>query len=190
LIIAACSSAALVAQIPSAVTVSGLDNQIYVGYVQTKFDYEIHTSQGDQVVTTSGFSVQYNNRIRDHLILSGMYSYGSGSLAGQSLTTVAFGGGFVQPIWKLEPYGQVLVGVSRLSSTGDLYLSSTPSTSFTYILEAGVDLTVHGRWGVRPIYIQNQYLSFGPIGSTYRNLGSGILYRFGSNYYGRHKNGY
>ena len=34
--IAAATAPAVLAQIPSAVTVSGLDNQIYVGYVYTK----------------------------------------------------------------------------------------------------------------------------------------------------------
>jgi len=187
--IAAATAPAVLAQIPSAVTVSGLDNQIYVGYVYTKFDYELLTSQGDQVITTSGVSVQYNNRVHDHLIITGLFSHGSGALAGQQLTTVAAGGGFVQPVWRLEPYGQVLGGLARLSSTDDLYLSSQPSSSFTYILQAGVDLTLRGRWGVRPIYIENQYLSYGPNRSTYRILGAGILYRFGSNSYARHTNG-
>lgn len=189
LAILAAGSATLWAQMPSAVTVSGLDNQIYVGYVYTKFDYEIATQQGDQVVTTSGVSVQYNNRSRNHLMLTGLVNYGSGSLAGQSLTTAALGGGFVQPIWRLEPYVQALAGVARLSSTGDLYLSSGSSMSFTYIFQAGVDLSVHGGWGVRPIYVENQYLSFGPKGSTYQSIGAGVLYRFGSGSYGRHKNG-
>lgn len=187
--IAATGSIALWAQLPSAVTISGLDNQVYVGYVYTKLDYEIFTQQGDKVVTTSGVSVQYNNRSRNHLMITGLVNYGSGSLAGQKLTTVAFGGGLVQPIWRLEPYAQVLGGFARLSSTDNLYLSPGPSTSFTCLLEAGVDLTVRGAWGVRPIYIENQYLSFGPIGSTYRSIGGGVLYRFGSRNYGRHKNG-
>jgi hypothetical protein len=187
--IMATGSIALWAQLPSALTVTGLDNQVYVGYASTKFDYEIFTQQGDKVVTTSGVSVQYNNRNRNHLMLTGLVNYGSGSLAGQKLTTIAFGGGFVQPIGRLEPYAQVLGGLARLSSTDYLYLSPGSSTSFTYLLEAGVDLTVRGAWGVRPIYIENQSLSFGPSGSTYRTIGGGVLYRFGSGTYGRHKNG-
>jgi hypothetical protein len=182
-------STALWAQLPSAVTASGLDNQVYIGYVYTKFDYEIVTQQGDKVVTTSGVSVQYNHRSRNHLILTGLMNYGSGSQVGQKLTTVAFGGGLVQPIGRLEPYAQVLSGVARLSSTDDLYLSSGTSTSFTYLLQAGVDLRVRGAWGIRPIYIEDQHLSFGPIGSNYRSIGGGVLYRFGSGNYARHKNG-
>jgi hypothetical protein len=186
----AATSMPLVAQdLPPAVTVSGLDNQIFVGYAYTKFDYEILTADGDKVLTTSGASIQYNNRVHDHLIFTGMVNYGSGSPAGQTLTTIAFGAGVVQPVWRLEPYGQFLAGVARLTSTDDLYLSSSASTSFTYLLEAGVDLTLRGRWGLRPIYVQSQYLSLGPIGSNYRTIGSGVLYRFGSTSYGRHIHG-
>jgi hypothetical protein len=187
--IAVAGSSALRAQLPSAVTASGLDNQVYVGYVYTKFDYEIVTEQGDKVITTSGVSVQYNHRSRNHLILTGLMNYGSGSQVGQKLTTVAFGGGLVQPIGRFEPYAQLLGGVARLTSTDNLYLSSGPSTSFTYLLQAGVDLRVRGAWGIRPIYIEDQHLSFGPIGSTYRSFGAGVLYRIGSGNYARHKNG-
>jgi hypothetical protein len=187
--IAVAGSTALRAQLPSAVTASGLDNQVYVGYVYTKFDYEIVTEQGDKVITTSGVSVQYNHRSRNHLILTGLMNYGSGSQVGQKLTTVAFGGGLVQPIGRFEPYAQLLGGVARLTSTDNLYLSSGPSTSFTYLLQAGVDLRVRGAWGIRPIYIEDQHLSFGPIGSTYRSFGAGVLYRIGSGNYARHKNG-
>ena len=187
--IAVAGSSALRAQLPSAVTASGLDNQVYVGYVYTKFDYEIVTEQGDKVITTSGVSVQYNHRSRNHLILTGLMNYGSGSQVGQKLTTVAFGGGLVQPIGRFEPYAQLLGGGARLTSTDNLYLSSGPSTSFTYLLQAGVDLRVRGAWGIRPIYIEDQHLSFGPIGSTYRSFGAGVLYRIGSGNYARHKNG-
>jgi hypothetical protein len=187
--IAVAGSTTLRAQLPSAVTASGLDNQVYVGYVYTKFDYEIVTEQGDKVITTSGVSVQYNHRSRNHLILTGLMNYGSGSQVGQKLTTVAFGGGLVQPIGRFEPYAQLLGGVARLTSTDNLYLSSGPSTSFTYLLQAGVDLRVRGAWGIRPIYIEDQHLSFGPIGSTYRSFGAGVLYRIGSGNYARHKNG-
>lgn len=175
---------------PAAVTISGLDNQVYVGYVYTKFDYEIEQLQGNPtVLTTSGVSIQYNNRSRNHLMLTGMVNYGTGTPAGQTLTTVAFGGGLVLPVWRLEPYGQVLLGAARLTSNDYLYLQSGASTGFTYLLQAGVDLTVTRRWGVRPIYVENQYLPFGPIGSTYRNIGAGVLYRFGSARFGPHRNG-
>ena len=173
-----------------AVTVSGLDNQIYVGYEYTHFDYELLTPQGDnQVLHTTGVNAQYNYRGIAGLRITGRGSYGSGATEGQKLLTVAAGGGLTGPIWRLEPYVEVLGGMSRLTSTDNIYLSTGPISSFTYILSGGVDYTLRGRLGIRPIYVELQHLSFGPNGSTYVSTGGGILYRFGSRSFARHRNG-
>ncbi len=172
-----------------ALYVGGLDNQIYFGYESTHFDYELLTPQGDKVLNNGGYSLQYNHRNLNHLRVTGKASYISGPVEGQKLMTVAAGGGLTGVLWRLEPYGELLGGMARLTSTDNIYLSPNSASSFTYILGAGVDFTVTGRWGVRPIYVENQYLSFGPKGSQYRNIGAGVLYRFGSKYYGRHRNG-
>lgn len=177
------------AQIPEAVTATGLDNQIYVGYEYTHYDYELITPQGDKQLKTNGVNVQYNYRSLGHLMITGTARYGSGPEVGQKMTTVGIGGGLVGVIWRAEPYVQVLAGMSRLTSTDNIYLSAAPATSFTYMVGGGIDFTVRGAWGVRPIYFENQYLSFGPVGSKYVNVGGGILYRFGSKSYGRHRNG-
>ena len=177
------------AQIPEAMTVSGLDNQIYIGYEHTHFDYELLTPTGDKPLNNNGINVQYNYRNMQPFRMTGRVSYGSGAVEGQKLITVAGGGGIVIRLWKFEPYGEALAGMSRLTSTDNIYLSQAASTKFTYILSAGVDYTLSGRWGVRPIYVENQYFGYGPNGSQYMSYGAGVLYRFGSKEYGRHRNG-
>ncbi|HEY6375656.1 MAG TPA: hypothetical protein VIX90_09045 [Edaphobacter sp.] len=176
--------------IPRAATVSGEDNQMYVGFEHTRYDYELLTSQGNQVLTTSGVNIQYNYRSRSHVVLTGTMRYGSGPLEGQSMTTIGVGAGLVGNIWRAEPFAQVLGGIARLSSTDNIYLSNSATSSFTTMLGAGVDIPVTGHWGIRPIYIENQFLSFGERRSIYLNLGAGILYRFHSKLDGPHKKNY
>lgn len=176
--------------IPHAVTVSGEDNQIYIGFEHTRYDYELLTAQGNKVLTTSGVNLQYNYRSRDHVILTGTMRYGSGPLAGQSMTTIGAGVGFVANVWRAEPFAQVLGGIARLSSTDNIYLSTSATSSFTTMLGAGVDIPVSRRFSIRPIYIENQFLSFGERRSIYLNVGAGILYRFPSKLSGPHKTNY
>jgi hypothetical protein len=173
--------------IPRAVYVSGHDNQLYIGFEHTRYDYELLTPQGNNVLTTSGVNVQYNYRSRNYVLLTGTMRYGSGPLEGQSMTTVGAGFGLVGDIWRAEPFVQVLGGVARLSSTDNIYQSTSAISSFTTMLGAGVDIPVTERWSIRPIYIENQFLSFGERRSIYLNVGAGVLYRFPSKIAGSHR---
>jgi hypothetical protein len=185
----ACASA-IGQAIPRAVTVSGEDNQLYVGFERTRYDYELLTPQGNQVLTTSGVNIQYNYRSRSYLVLTGTMRYGSGPVEGQSMTTIGVGAGVVGDIWRAEPFAQVLTGIARLSSTDNIYLSNSATSSFTTILGAGVDIPVTEHWGIRPVYIENQFLSFGERRSIYLNMGAGVVYRFHSKLAGPHKRNY
>ena len=173
--------------IPRAATISGEDNQVYVGFEHTHYDYELLTPQGNQVLTTSGVNIQYNYRSRSHVVLTGTMRYGSGPVEGQSMTTIGVGAGLVGDIWRAEPFAQVLGGIARLSSTDNIYLSSSATSSFTTMLGVGVDIPVTGHWSIRPNYIENQFLSFGERRSIYLNLGAGVIYRFHSKLSGPHK---
>jgi hypothetical protein len=176
--------------IPRAVTVSGQDNQVYVGFEHTRYDYALLTSQGNKVLTTSGVNVQYNYRSRNYVVFTGTMRYGSGPVAGQSMTTIGAGFGLVGNIWRGEPFAQVLGGIARLSSTDNIYQSTSGISSYTTLLGAGIDFPISERWSVRPIYIENQFLSFGARGSIYLNVGAGILYRFPSKLPGSHRKTY
>jgi hypothetical protein len=176
--------------IPRAVTVSGQDNQVYVGFEHTRYDYELLTPQGNNVLTTSGVNVQYNYRSRNYVVLTGTMRYGSGPVEGQSMTTIGAGVGLVGSIWRAEPFAQVIGGMARLSSTDNIYQSNSAMSSFTTILGAGVDFPITERWSIRPIYIENQFLSFGERRSIYLNVGAGVLYRFPSKFPGSHRKTY
>jgi hypothetical protein len=176
--------------IPRAVSVSGHDNQVYIGFEHTHYDYELLTPQGNKVLTTSGVNLQYNYRSRNYLVLTGTMRYGSGPVEGQSMTTIGAGFGLVGNIWRAEPFAQVLGGMARLSATDTIYGSTSASSSFTTLLGAGVDISITHHLGIRPIYIENQFLSFGSKGSIYLNLGAGILYRFPSKLDGSHSKTY
>jgi hypothetical protein len=176
--------------IPRAVSVSGHDNQLYVGFEHTRYDYELVTPQGNQVLTTSGVNLQYNYRSRNYVLLTGTMRYGSGPVEGQSMTTIGAGFGLVGNIWRAEPFAQVLGGIARLSSTDNIYLSTSATSSFTTMLGAGVDIPISERWSIRPIYIENQFLSFGEQRSIYLNVGAGVLYRFPSKFPGSHRKTY
>ena len=176
--------------IPRAVTLSGQDNQLYVGFEHTHYDYELLTPQGNKVLTTSGVNVQYNYRSRNYVVLTGTMRYGSGPVEGQSMTTIGAGVGLVGSIWRAEPFAQVLGGMARLSSTDNIYQSNSAMSSFTTMLGAGVDFPITERWSIRPIYIENQFLSFGERRSIYLNVGAGVLYRFPSKFPGSHRKTY
>ena len=173
--------------IPRAVSVSGQDNQVYVGFEHTRYDYELVTPQGNQVLTTSGVNVQYNYRSHSPVVLTGTIRYGLGPVEGQSMTTIGAGFGFMGTIWRAEPFAQVLGGIARLSSTDNIYLSNSATSSFTTMLGAGFDIPITERLSIRPIYIENQFLSFGERRSIYLNVGAGVLYRFPSKLAGSHR---
>jgi hypothetical protein len=176
--------------IPRAVSVSGEDNQVYVGFEHTHYDYELLTPQGSKVLSTSGVNIQYNYRNRSHVVLTGSIRYGLGPVEGQSMTTIGAGFGLVGNIWRVEPFAQVLGGIARLSSTDNIYLSTSATTSYTTMLGAGFDMPITERFSIRPIYIENQFLSFGERRSIYLNVGAGLIYRFPSKVAGSHRKTY
>jgi hypothetical protein len=159
-------------------TLPALPNQLYLGYERSQTDYALKTPTGDVTSVTSGLNLQYGYRKVDHVLLLGTLRYGSGKVLGEHLTTLGAGAGYVLYLDRYEPFAQALVGLSRLSSKDHMYLASAPHTGFATLAGAGLDVALWGRWGVRPIYIENQYLPFGIAGknSVYWNIGGGVLF--------------
>jgi hypothetical protein len=158
----------------------GLQNQFYIGYERSEYDYGLVTNSGVMRVATNGINAQIAYREREHLVILGTARYGLGSPLNETMTTVGAGAGYVTYWKRYEPFVQGMVGYSRLSSSDNIYLSDRPISGFTTLFGGGLDVALSGHWGIRPIYVENQYLPFGPHGSTYWNIESGILLRFSS----------
>jgi hypothetical protein len=166
-----------------------LDNQMYVGYQYTKLDYALRSSPfapSATDLTTNGLNIEYAYRKKDHLTLLGTARYGYGNLMNQRLLTVGAGAGYVLFWRRYEPFVQLMAGYSRLNSShnaGNTYLYEHGRGGFTTLVGAGMDVSLSQRWGVRPIYVESQYLPFGMTdnkgSSVYWNAGAGILFRFG-----------
>jgi hypothetical protein len=158
-----------------------LDNQLYVGYERSTYDYGLVTASGTRRAVTNGVNVQYAYRQLGHVALIGTARYGSGSLFGQKMMTVAGGAGYVLSLRRFQPFVQGTGGLARLSSShsaGDMYLGAKSEMGFTTLVGGGVDVAITPRWGVRPLYLENQYLPFGVKKSVNWNLGGGVVYRF------------
>jgi len=177
---------ACVAETPDAPTrISGLEDQVYVGYQYTRYDYGlIRTFNGSVTtpltqLTTQGVNVEYAYRKLNRLDLVSSFRFGAGGLMGEKITTFAGGAGGVLQVRRIQPFGRLLVGYSHLSSNDNIYLAGGPKGGFATMFGAGLDVSINNRWGLRPLYTELQYLPFGPRGSTYWNVGSGVVYRFG-----------
>jgi hypothetical protein len=173
---------------------SWMPNQITASWVYTRDDYGLATQMGYappggtitqqqaaavpwQRVTLSGYNLEYAYRKFYPWEVLGSYRNESGNPFGQKLTTYASGVGYVRQFGRYAPFGALLVGASRTSSTGEQYLQSAPSTGLASIFTGGFDVRLRPRWGVRG-YVENQYLPFGPSGSVYWSAGAGIFFRF------------
>jgi hypothetical protein len=160
----------------------GLQHEFYVGYQTAEYDYGLVTSAGVVRAVSSGFDTQFRyHASNDHLALVGTARYSSGTLLGQKLSTAAAGLVYVAPIRSYAPFVQVLGGVAHMSSTDTIYLQTAPQTGLAALFGAGLDVNLGSHWGVRPVYVEYQYLpSFGPKGSVYWNAGAGLVYHFNS----------
>jgi len=161
----------------------GLDNQLYVGAERTAYDYGLRTAITSPIARarTYGINLQYGYRKMDHLSFIGTVRYGQGALLAQNLTTTAAGVGYVVFFRRYEPFLQLMGGYSRLRSNhaaGNIFLKDTPITGFTTLFGGGLDVTLSPHWGIRPLYLENQYLPFGSKRSVYWNAGAGLLFRF------------
>jgi hypothetical protein len=96
----------------------------------------------------------------------------------QTLQTFSAGAGYTHPIGRFAPLVQATAGFARTSSNHQMYLYSGSRSGFATLLGTGVDVKVHNGWGVRPFYVEYEYLPFGQIKSKYWNYSTGVFYRF------------
>jgi hypothetical protein len=156
-----------------------LSNEVYIGFEHTRFDYEVLSKSGpNSLVASNGVNAQIAFRSQGHLMYLGTARYGTGAALSQHMLTLGAGAGYVLPWRRYEPFGQVMLGYSRLSSPYGMYLSQTVG-GVTTMVGAGLDVKINEHWGIRPVYAENQYLpSFGSKGSILWNVGGGAVYRF------------
>jgi hypothetical protein len=165
--------------------IPGRDPQLYIGFLQTRYDYSLRTpaaAASASRLTNNGGSLEYEFRQWGKFSLLTTFRYGSGGPLQQSLSTAAVGGRYGFTFKHFEPFAQLLGGYSRLTSNhaaGNMFLGSGVNNSFTTLLGSGVDVTVSRHWGIRPFYIENQYLPMvGRQRSLYWSVGAGVLFRF------------
>jgi hypothetical protein len=175
-----------VAETPDApARISGLEDQVYVGYQYTRYDYGlVRTFNGTVTapltqLTTKGVNVEYAYRKLNHLDLVSSFRFGTGGPMAEKMMTFAGGAGVFLQVRRFQPFGRLLIGYSHLSSNDNIYLAGGPQGGFATMFGAGVDVSVNNRWGVRPLYTELQSLPFGSRGSTHWNFGAGAIYRFG-----------
>jgi hypothetical protein len=162
----------------------GRDNQLYFGFLQTRYDYSLRTSSTVPAfrLTNNGGSLEYEFHQWSHFSLLSAFRYSSGGPLQQSLTTAGAAVRYSLGFKRFAPFGQLLGGYSRLTSNhaaGDMFLSNGAINSFTTLLGVGLDVNLNQHWGIRPFYIENQYLpSVGPQHSLYWSFGAGVVYRF------------
>jgi hypothetical protein len=168
-------------QAVSPLQTSGLDNQLYVGFEHTRLDYGLVNPDGTTTqLSMNGVNIQYAYRHRDHLLALGSARYGAGNPLGVRSMAAGVGIGYVADWKRYEPFVQGTVGYSRLSSSsGDgIYLSTAPLYGFTTTVGGGLDVTLTDHFGVRPVYIENQFLPWGSRRTVDWSVSSGLLYRF------------
>lgn len=159
---------------------SGLANQVFAGYEHMTLDYSLKTDTGAQRLTASGVNLQYAYRQHDHLMLVGSGRYLKGNPLGITLTSVTGGAGYVLDWKRYQAFALGQAGFTRLSSSSPdgIYLSTSAQTGFTASVGAGLDVNIGDRYGIRPIYFENQFLPFGTKRSEYWSISSGVLFRF------------
>lgn len=178
----------------SPVRYSWMPNQITASWIYTRDDYSVAdtpataqpgssitnqqaSSIPSQLITLSGFNLEYAYRKYYPWEVVGTFRRESGNPLGQVLTTYAAGAGYIRQFGRYAPFGHLLVGVSRTGSSNYQYLFASTQTGFTSILTGGVDVRLRPRWGARA-FVENQYLPFGSSGSVYWSAGAGIFFRF------------
>jgi hypothetical protein len=160
---------------------SGLDNQIYLGFEHTRLDYGLVNPDGTTTkLTMNGVNLQFACREWDHFFVLGSARYGAGNPLGVHNAAAGAGIGYVADWRRYEPFAQGTVGYSRLSSTSPdgIYLSTAPLYGFTTTVGAGLDVNLTDRFGVRPVYVENQFSPFGAHRTVDWSISSGLLVRF------------
>jgi len=165
--------------------IPGRAHQFYLGFLETLYNYSVRSGVSSPAfrLTSNGLNAEYELHQWDHFSLVNTLRYGSGGQLQQSLGTAAAGLRYGLYYRQFEPFAQLLAGYSRLTSdhpAGNLFLGNGTNQSFTILAAAGLDVTLSKHWGIRPFYVESQYLpSIGPGQSIYWSFGGGVLYRFG-----------
>ena len=171
------------AQATSPVQFSWMPNQITASWIYTREDYEFSNEPGlpAQRLTLQGANAEYAYRRWYPWMIDASFRYQKADLLGQKLLTGAAGVGYVRQFGRYAPYGELQVGATNTSSTDYQYLYTSSQLGLTTLLQGGIDVRLgNGLFGVRPVYVENQYLPFGVQGhqSIYWNIGAGTFIRF------------
>lgn len=158
-------------------------SQISVLFQRTLDDYSVQNFSGVvSRVELNGGTVEYANRHFYPFEIIGRASYAAGQPLGQKLMSFTAGAGYTREFFhRYAPFGTITAGMAHTNSDQSQYLSISGSSGFALNLDAGLDVNLTRRFGVRAVELQNQYLPFGVkgLGSVYWSFGAGAYYRFG-----------
>ncbi len=164
-----------------------MPNQLTIALLHTTTDYSLVTTSGLDRVQLNGGRVSYEWTRSYPWVLDAEATFSSGNPLGQKLFSIVAGGGYARHVpqvhhWyeKASPFALAQVGIARTSSNDLQYLYTSSRTGFTFVPSAGVDVPLPGRFSLRPIFVDWQFLPYGNEGSVYLSYGAGMSMTFGS----------
>lgn len=153
-------------------------DQFSASYLWSIDDYSLKVNNTSlQRITLNGGALEYAWRHKYPWEIVATTQYSVGDPLGQKLLTVAGGVGYCHRFIRWTPFARIEAGVARTSSSGLMYLYTTPRIGFASVASVGGDYQISPHWGIRVAQIQNEYLPYGSRGSVYWSAGSGITYR-------------
>ncbi len=153
-------------------------SQFSATYQWTLDDYSLRVSSTQlQKTRLNGAAGEYAFRSFYPWEIIGAIQYSQGQPLAQHLMAAQAGLGYCRGYKHWIPFGRVLAGMARTSSTKDMYLYPRARSGFALGMSVGSDYQLTPRFGIRVIQVQNQYLPFGSNGSVYWSLSSGINFR-------------
>ncbi len=167
------------AQAKREVSYDSLPSQVSAVFQYTANNYYLKNPDGTLSNTNlTGGVVEYAYRRFYPIEVVARVSYAHGQTLSQTLTSYTAGVGYTRGFGRYQPYARITTGLSRTTSTGDQYLYSTAVNGFTAVGVAGLDLRIHGHFGLRAVELGTAYLPYGSKSSIYRSIGTGLFYSF------------
>lgn len=156
--------------------------ELYSGYTFTRFN------SGGSSTNLNGGMGSFGYNLKPWLQLGGDTSYNFVTISGTKnvLWGNHYGGRFFYhrgSRWNLTPFGEVLVGGSRLDTSGGGV--KTSQNCISYKAGGGIDIRVKRHWEIRLINVDYYRTTFGPAGyktaqNNYWATAGVVLRLFGS----------
>lgn len=170
---------ALFAQVRKQTNYDRTPDQLAVTFLETVDDYSLQVASSTlQRTRLSGAEVEYASGRFSPWEIVGAAQYSEGQPLGQKLLLVEAGAGYCRSFKQWAPFGRIVGGVARTSSSDLMYLYTVPKWGLASTMSVGFDVQLTPRWGIRGVQVQNEYLPYGSRGSVYWSIGSGITYHF------------